>query len=85
MDFNVKGVFVKDIKDSQQVDALFLLAGMNKAETRAGKTYLALKVMDRSGEISGRVWDRAEYWFGRVEVGRVVRVRGQAQSYRDVL
>jgi 3'-5' exoribonuclease len=85
MDFNVKGVFVKDIKDSQQVDALFLLTGMNKAETRAGKTYLTLKIMDRSGEISGRVWDRADYWFDQVKVGQVVRVCGQAQSYRDIL
>ena len=85
MDINTKGGFVKDIKPGQQVDALFLLTAMNKAETRAGKTYLALKVMDRSGEISGRVWDRAEHWFDQVRVGQVVRVGGLAQSYRDVL
>ena len=85
MDISAKGGFVKELKPGRRVDGLFLLAGMNKAETRAGKTYLALKVMDRSGEISGRVWDRAEHWFEQVKVGQVVRVGGLAQSYRDVL
>ena len=85
MNADAKGNFVKDIKDGQHIDALFLLKSMNKAETRAGKTYLALKVMDRSGELAGRVWDRADHWFDQVEVGRVVRVCGQSQSYKDVL
>ncbi len=85
MDHNEKGGFIKDIKDGQQVNALFLLKSMNKAETRAGKTYLAINVMDKSGELTGRVWDRADHWFEQVTVGKVVRLRGQSQSYRDVL
>ncbi len=85
MDQAGKEVFITDIKPGRQIDDIFLLAAMNKAETKAGKTYLALKVMDRSGELSGRVWDRADHWFAQVKVGQVVRVSGRSQSYRDVL
>ncbi len=57
---NNKICFVKDIKDNQVVKGLFLVKEMNKSETRAGKPFLTLNLMDKTGEIVGRVWDNAE-------------------------
>lgn len=80
-----KGGFIKEIQDGQQVDALFLVKEMSQAETRTGKVYLMLTVMDRSGELPGRVWDNAENLASVCPAGAVVRLWGQAQSYKGIL
>ena len=39
---------------------MFLVKEMGLAETRNGKPYLFMTLMDRSGELPGRVWENAE-------------------------
>jgi 3'-5' exoribonuclease len=41
--------------------------------------------MDASGEIGGRVWDEADRWLPACTVGTIVRITGQAQSFKGVL
>jgi len=54
-------------------------------ETRAGKPYMTLTVMDKSGEISGPVWDNAEQLHTLCAPGQVVQIAGMVQSYRESL
>lgn len=81
----MKNLFISDITDGQQVKDLFLIREVGRAETRAGKPYLTLKVMDKTGEIAGRVWDDADRWLEQCAVGRVVSLSAQAQSYKNIL
>lgn len=76
---------IKDIQDGQTVDGVFLVKEMSRAETRAGKPYLSLVLMDRSGEISGRVWDNADQLMDRCPTGAVITLKAQAQSYKGIL
>ncbi len=76
---------IADIHDNQEIDALFLVKDASLAETRAGKPYLRLTLMDASGEIDGRAWDNAEAMLARCGKGEVIRVTGQAASFRDQL
>lgn len=78
-------LLIRDIGDAQQVDSLFLLRDATRAETRAGKPYLTLKLTDSSGELPGRIWDEADRWEPECLPGRVVRVSGRTQSYRGTL
>jgi 3'-5' exoribonuclease len=80
-----KGCFVKDLKDNQAVKGCFLVKEMTKSETRAGKPFLTLTLMDKTGEITGRVWDNADQLESKCPAGGVVRLAGQSQSYRDNL
>jgi 3'-5' exoribonuclease len=80
-----KTLFVTDLQDGQQVHDLFLISRKNSAETKAGKPYLALTLMDRSGEVEARVWDNAQQLNQVAEVGRVVEVRAQGKLFRDQL
>lgn len=77
--------FVDSLKEGQQVDELFLVKSVRLAETRAGKPYLSLVFADRSGEIGGPAWDNAEALEKICAPGRVVRVCGAVQTYRDQL
>jgi 3'-5' exoribonuclease len=80
-----KTVFVEQLQDGQQVEDVFLVARKNLAETKAGKPYLALSLMDRTGEIEARVWDNAPVFDPRAAVGNYVRIRGTAKLFRDQL
>jgi len=80
-----KALFVSDIKDNQEVNSLFLVKTMRLSETRVGKPFLALDLMDRTGELVGRVWDGAERLAVQCPAGSVVRVTGQAQVYKGAL
>jgi 3'-5' exoribonuclease len=84
MDSNKK-TFVNQIRDGQHVEDLFLLKEMSRAETRSGKPYLILTVMDRSGELPARLWDNADALLPECKPGSLVSIAGQAQTYRETL
>ena len=77
--------FINDLADGEPIDDLFMIKTVRLAETRAGKPYLSLVFSDKSGEIGGPAWENAEALEKICVVGGVVRVRGQAQTYRDKL
>jgi 3'-5' exoribonuclease len=80
-----KTLYISDLKEGQQISDLFLVSKKSLAETKSGNPYLALTLMDKSGEIEARAWDNAARLDGLAEVGRVVAVEGQAKSFREQL
>jgi len=77
----VQKIYVNQIADRDAVDSVFLLREKNLALARNGKPYLVLKLMDRTGEIEGRVWDNAEQMSALAERDDFVLVRGRASLY----
>ncbi len=80
-----KKIFIKQLEEGQQFSDLFLVSRKKLAETKAGKPYLALALMDKTGEIEARVWDQAVKYDALAEVGQVVWVQATAKSFRDQL
>jgi 3'-5' exoribonuclease len=78
----MKTIYASDIRDSQLVDSFFLVAAKNHGVTKGGNSYLVLKLLDRSGEIEGRVWERADDLGRGFDKNDFVRVRGQALLYQ---
>ena len=78
----MKSLFVSEIRENQPVDSVFLVTAKNHGVTKGGSGYLTLKLADRSGEIEGRVWERAEDLARGFEKNNFVRVRGQATLYQ---
>lgn len=86
MDRNrVKKKFITELRQGEQVNDIFLVARKNLAETKAGKPYLALGLMDKSGEIEARLWENAVQYDPAAAVGEVIMVNGTAKSFRDEL
>ena len=82
MEAPIKSLFVADIRDNQPIDSLFLVSAKNHGVTKGGNSYLTLKLIDRSGESEGRVWERAEELGRGFDKNDFVRVRGQATLYQ---
>src|SRR5215218_806521 len=78
----MKSLYTADIRDNQLVDALFLVSTKNHGVTKNGNGYLVLKLLDRTGEIEARVWDRADDLARGFDKNDFVRVRGQATLYQ---
>jgi 3'-5' exoribonuclease len=78
----MKSFFVSSVRDNQAIDSVFLVAAKNHGVTKNGNGYLVLRLMDRSGEIEGRVWERAEELGAGFDKNDFVRVRGQATLYQ---
>lgn len=74
--------FVKDLKEGEPVRDLFLVANKALLTSNAGKPYLTLQLRDRTGQIEGRVWDRAEEIGKRFDRDEVVEVSGTAIAYQ---
>jgi 3'-5' exoribonuclease len=78
----MKSLYASDIHNNQLVDSLFLVSAKNHGVTKGGGSYLVLKLLDKSGEIEGRVWERAEDLGRGFEKNDFVRVRGQATLHQ---
>jgi 3'-5' exoribonuclease len=78
----MKLLFVADIRENQPIDSVFMCAAKNHGVTKNGSGYLNLKLLDRSGEIEARVWDRADDLAKAFDKSDYVRVRGQATLYQ---
>ncbi len=78
----MKSLYAADIRENQLVDAMFLVASKNHGVTKGGSSYLTLKLLDRSGEIEARVWERAEDLARGFDKNDFVRVRGQATLFQ---
>jgi 3'-5' exoribonuclease len=78
-------LMIKDILDNQTVDGVFLVREVNRGETKNGKPFLALTIMDGSGDIACRVWEDADRYLESCPTGATIRIKAQAQAYRGVL
>ncbi len=77
----MKKTFAKDIQERDWVETPFLVREKITAMAKNGKPYLTLKLMDRSGEVEGRVWDRVEEFSAGFEKDDFVLVKGKASVY----
>lgn len=77
----MKKLFVEQIKDRDEVEGAFLLRSIDLAVAKNGKPYLILKLIDRTGEVEGRVWDNADRLAQSCRKDDFVLIRGRASVY----
>ncbi len=81
----MKNSFVKDLTDGQSVKEMFAVKEKTKAKSRNNKVYVTLKLSDRTGTISGKIWENAERKYELFEKGDIVLIEGYTSSYKGVL
>lgn len=75
-------IYVSEIKENDKVESYFLVKDKNIAMAKNGKPYINIKLMDKSGEIEGRVWDNAEEIARQFEKNDIVVVKGRGALYQ---
>jgi 3'-5' exoribonuclease len=67
------------------VDSLFLVKEKSSGLTKTGNVYSKLKLIDRSGEMEGRIWTFVETFTESFEKDDFVHVKGKALSFQEHL
>ena len=77
----MKKLYVRQIQEREWVDDVFLVRDKIVGMAKNGKPYLTLKLMDRTGEVEGRIWDQADEVALLFDRDDFVRVAGKASVY----
>ena len=77
----MKKIFVKDIQERDLVDSPFLVRDKIIGMAKNGRPYMTLKLMDCTGEVEGRIWDRVDEISARFNKDDFVKVSGKASVY----
>jgi 3'-5' exoribonuclease len=81
-----KQQFVSDIKQQQEnleIASLFVASEKQLRTARNGTVYLDLKLADKTGEISGKMWEKAAETSASFRSGDVVYLRARTEIYKE--
>jgi len=76
---------VTELAAQAQVDQVFLATQKQLRPNRNGQLYLQVELADRSGSITGRLWNASDEDFAAFDEGDYVRVEGTTQLYSGAL
>lgn len=77
----MKKTYVDQIRERDWVDCPFLVRDKILAMAKNGKPYMTIKLVDRGGEVEGRVWDRVSEFDAQFEKDDFIVVQGKASVY----
>ncbi|SMC22259.1 3'-5' exoribonuclease [Desulfacinum hydrothermale DSM 13146] len=77
--------FIADLKPNQDIVGTFAVASKELRTAKNGMPYLTLTLQDKTGQVTGRIWNGAEEAASRIASQCVVRLQGRTETFRDVL
>jgi len=77
--------FINTLTDGDALDEVYLLADKQLRANRNAELYLLAQLRDRTGQISGLLWNVREEAVAHLSSGQIVRIRGKVQLYQGNL
>lgn len=77
----MKEIYVNQIKERDRVSSIFLVRDKITAMAKNGKPYMTLKLMDSTGEVEAKVWDRIDELSSHFNADDFIRVEAKASVY----
>jgi 3'-5' exoribonuclease len=77
--------FVEQFADGDNIDDVYLVIDKQLRANRNGNPYLQLDLGDRSGSITGRMWNAGEPRFKSFESGDFLQLKGKVQMFQGSL
>ena len=78
-------IYLGDLQENQKVETVVLVVRKSVARSRKDKEYIALKIRDKSAEISAHIWDNVEAYRDRFKENDYVLIKGRAVSFQGAL
>jgi len=73
--------FVNQLGERESIDQVFLVADKQLRANRNGNLYLQLRLNDKTGSLTGMLWNASDQLFNSVATGNYLRVQGTTQVY----
>ncbi|HEV3146154.1 MAG TPA: OB-fold nucleic acid binding domain-containing protein, partial [Gemmataceae bacterium] len=77
--------FVQQLTDGESIDEIYLVADKQLRANRNGNLFLQIELRDRSGSITGRLWNATEHQFRSFDAGDFLAIRGKVQVFQGAL
>ncbi|MCY1076816.1 3'-5' exoribonuclease YhaM family protein [Archangium lansingense] len=77
----VRKVYAKDLREKDSVNTVFRVTKKERVTARSGKVFLSVVLVDKSGEIDARVFDKVEPLESTFSTGDFVLVRGNVIAF----
>lgn len=75
---------IKDIQANKTVVGRFMIADNQLREAKNGTYYLAMKIIDATGELAVKVWNAGEELFQQLSVGTVIELENVTpRTFKD--
>ena len=76
--------YIKDLQENERIIDHYLCRKKESRESRVGKTFLSLKLQDKTGTVDAKVWELSSD-IGPFEEGDVIKVDALVGSYQNEL
>lgn len=73
---------INDYQEGEKLEAFALISEAVIRQTRKGDDYLNLTFQDRSGKISGNLWDASKEQQRDLTAGKIVHISGSMSAYQ---
>ncbi len=80
-----KGIYIKELPEAGAVKGIFCVAEKRLLQTKNGAPYLAITLVDNTGEVEARLWENALDYAHHFEKGDFLFVAGECQKFRDAI
>lgn len=77
--------YIRELGDSDGVDAVFLVTDKQVRTNRQGNSFLQVELRDRSGAMTGRLWNVGENLARQFDTGDFLHAKGKVQLYQGGL
>lgn len=75
--------FIREIKEKDHIQTVFLVMEKNAGTDRNGKAFLSMTLGDATGSLNARMFEKAEGVAGKFEIGDVIWVKGFVQLFQN--
>jgi 3'-5' exoribonuclease len=77
--------YVQQLKDGEAIEEVYLVSEKQLRANRNGNLYIQVELRDRTGAISGRLWNAGEQLFRTFEEGDFLQIKGKVQLFQGAL
>ncbi len=77
--------WINEFVTGDDIQGFYLIKSMNLKTSSNNKKYLDLTLMDKTGEINGKIWDIDDNMIHLFKAGDIVKVRGTVTSWQSTL
>src|SRR5256886_10671923 len=77
--------YINQLGERENIDQVFLVADKQLRANRNGNLYLQLRLTDKTGTLTGMLWNASDQTFNSIPTGNYLRVAGTTQIYNGQL
>ncbi len=78
-------IFIEDIREGNRVTGQFLVQVKQAQTTKSGKPFISLRLQDKTGSISAKIWDNADKLLSVFSKGDIINIDAVVDEYNQEL